>query len=177
MKLTVITINNPDDYSQWETADGDYISFVPAETRLEDKHFFDLVKVYEDRPLYRKISMVAPVVSIPAKDIYSWTITDNSFEPADISRSREPYAVQIAYLPGAIIKKKALQRIKPTFTGDIMQDSINLSTALWTSGLRCFVDPATAVESDDNTLANSYMYTHNEEYRTLQDMFQREYIR
>lgn len=178
MKLAVITINSLEDYNQWKNYNADYISFVPANSSLDDDYFFKLVQVYIDRPAYRKISMVSPVVSMPKVDIYSWNITKNGYESTGLGRSRSPYAVQISYLPGAVIKKTALQKLNPTFTGDDMQDSINLSVALWNSGLRCFVDPDSAIEIDDNTLDDPFAYVHNEdELKDLREMFQREYIR
>lgn len=178
MKLAIITINNSDDYQQWKTADADYIAFVPHDMYLDDQYFYNLVKVYEDRPAYRKISIVSPTVSIPAIDIFSWSINEVSYEPVVKKASREPYAVQIAYLPGAVIKKKALEKIDPAFTEDDLQNSIDFSLALWASGLRCFVDPTNAIESNDFTLETPWAYAHNEsEHRVLQDMFKREYIR
>lgn len=178
MKLTVITINSTNDFNQWRDFDTDFISFVPEGTNLPDDYFYRLMKVYADRPAYRKISMVSPVVSIPSTEIYSWNITDSGYSSTDIRRSTEPYAVQISYLPGAVIKKTALQKLNPEFTGDDLQDSINFSVALWRSGLRCFVDPESLYESENFVLEEPMMYSHPvEEFQPLIEMFKREYIR
>lgn len=179
MKLAVITINGVGDYDQWKKVDADYISFVSPDLDLEDEHFFQLAKVYLDRPSYRKISMVSPVVSVSDDfDIYSWSITNNSYEANDLMGSREPHPIQIGYLPGALVKKTVLQKLQPEFTGDMMEDSIRLSEAVWGSGLRCFVDPNTYIDVDDMRLRNPYMYMHDEEmYKPMREMFRREYIR
>lgn len=142
MKLTIITIKTNDDYDTWKDAQSEYISFVPQNHNLPEKYFEQLLDVFSDRPLFRKLSMVSPSLEINGESpVFGWLVSTTSTLPSRIKSSSEPYAAQIGYLPGAIIKKSALERLQHEFTGAALLDSINLSAQLWNAGHRIFVHP------------------------------------
>jgi hypothetical protein len=149
MKLTIITVNNQDDYLAWKDAESEFISFVPPGRTISDGYFNELLSVFADRPLFRKLSMVSPSIDIAGESpVYGWLVSPTSIMPSRIRSSTEPYAVQIGYLPGAIIKKTALERLQPKFTMADLDNSINLSLELWDSGLRCFIHPKVSFEGE-----------------------------
>jgi hypothetical protein len=149
VKLTIITVNNQEDYNSWRNASSEFITFVPPGHTISEGYFDELVSVFTDRPLFRKLSMVSPSIDIEGESpVFGWMVSQTSILPSRIRSSTEPYAVQIGYLPGAVIKKTALERLQPQFTNADVDNSINLSLDLWDSGLRCFIHPKIAIQGE-----------------------------
>lgn len=149
MKLTIITVNDQKDYESWKDAKTEYISFVPPGKQFTEQYFDQLLSVFSDKPLFRKLSMVSPSVEIKDESsVYGWLVSPTSVLPSRIKSSTEPYAIQIGFLPGAIIKKTALERLQPQFTSADLNNSINISLCLWDSGLRCYIHPRVTIEGE-----------------------------
>lgn len=145
----MITVNSQEDYLTWKDAKSEFITFVPPGHQVSDGYFNELLSVFSDRPLFRKLSMVSPSIDIKGESpVFGWLVSPTSIMPSRIRSSSEPYAVQIGYLPGAIIKKTALERLQPNFSTADLDNSINISLELWDSGLRCFIHPKVAIEGE-----------------------------
>jgi hypothetical protein len=175
MKLTIITVNDQDDYDSWKDAQSEFISFVPPGQRFTQEYFNQLLNVFSDRPLFRKLSMVSPTIEIKGESsVYGWLLSPTSIIPSRIKSSLEPYAIQIGYLPGAIIKKTALERLQPRFKLADLHNSIDLSLELWDSGLRCYIHPKVAIKGEHrHGLAISYKPEVREE---VQKIWKRELV-
>lgn len=169
MKLTIITVSSQEDFQSWRDAKTEFISFVPTGKVIADDYFDELLKVFSDRPLFRKLSMVSPSIGIKDESsVFGWLVSPTSILPSRIRSSSEPYAIQIGYLLGAVIKKTALERLQPKFTNADLSDSINLSLELWDSGLRCFIHPKVTIEGARRlSLPIKYSPEVREEIRTI----------
>lgn len=175
MKLTIITVNNQDDYDSWRDAQTEFISFVPTGQHFTEDYFSQLLSVFSDRPLFRKLSMVSPSVQIEGESpVFGWLLSPTSIIPSRIKSSIEPYAVQIGYVPGAIIKKTALERLQPVFKVADLHNSINLSLDLWDAGLRCYINPKVSINGErHHGLAINY---HPEVREEIQKIWKRELV-
>lgn len=180
--ITFITTSEKADWDTWREAKTDYIAFIPEGAEFPDGYFERLYQVYSDRPLYRKISIVSPALTVDeySAKIYGWIVGQSSLIPSRIKSSLEPYGVQVAYLPGSLVKKTALEKLQPKFTGAALQDSINLSIAMWQQGLHCYIEPRVSYEpAGASVLQYPIIYPADDLYDDMDEirmLFKREMI-
>lgn len=140
MNITLVDYADPYKYKE---ADTEFVVFV-KDGKRNNPLYSELSQVYKDNPLFRKMSMVAPVLSLPSSFLYGWKMVANNIaSPKSTPSSIQPYAIQMGPIEGAVIRRAALDRIDYKFTGDIFTDSINLSLALWDSGQMVYIAPMT----------------------------------
>ncbi len=157
MNLTIITVTSKEDYNSWKDAKTEFIAFVPPKQVFTQDYFNQLLEVFTDRPRFRKLSMVSPSIDMNGNSpIFGWLVSPTSILPSRIKSSSEPYAAQIGFLPGAVIKKTALERLQQEFTGADLLDSINTSVGLWNAGHRVYVHPKVFITTDQKGMPVAY---------------------
>lgn len=129
-------------------AKGEFICFVEPDSDFSKDYFATNLKVFTSQPLYRKLAMVASAVEILESEhkLYGYLLslegTLPSLLPSRIKSSQEPYSVQIAYLPGAIIRRSALENVD-LIVDDPIAASVKISVDFWLNGTRLCLNPNT----------------------------------
>ena len=147
--ITLVNYGQPEDYKKAKT---EFIVFVKEGEKYSPRVYDQLLQVYRENPLFRKLSMVAPAISTATSTFYGWTLTTPAIaSPKYTLSSTEPYAIQIGSITGSVIRRAALDRIDYKFTGNRLADSTAFSIALWESGQMCYMAPS-VIEKGANTL-------------------------
>jgi hypothetical protein len=136
---------------------GEFVSFLEKDCVLSKGYFKELLKVFGDKPSYRKLAMVTPVLGANSWDtkVYGYVLSPTSVIPSRIKSSAETYLIQIGFIPGALIRRSALGFIAPEGE-DPMLESVNLSILFWNHGQRIALNPDVTYVSTDNLLDLAY---------------------
>ena len=139
-----------DGYSR---VNGEFVSFIDHDCVLSPGYFKKLLSVFKDNPTYRKLAMVTPVLGVNSWDIkvFGYILSPTSIFPSRIRSSSDVYLIQIGYIPGAIIRRSALETASP-IDGDHIIDSVNQSIRLWNKGQRIAIDPSVTYVSTNAEL-------------------------
>lgn len=164
-----------------QKARGEYICFLERDCVLTPQYFSRLMNIFEDKPSFRKLAMVAPAIGIDSYDYeqFGYRFLSKEAYPSFFPSSTAPYLVQAAYVPGAIIRVSALDKmvIRERYS---VTDSLRLSLYLWANGQRVVLDPNTFYITTDEELGESVEYNHKaeaaEETKATLEMFKREAI-
>lgn len=128
-------------------AQGEFVSFLEPRSRVSRNYFKKNMKIFTSQPLFRKLVMVASSVNLPDSkhNIYGYLLSlegsEPSLLPSRIMSSREPYSIQIGYIPGAILRRSVLQG--SLFVDDPVETSIRVSLDFWQRGWRLLINPNT----------------------------------
>ena len=144
----------------WEgvqKANNNYICIVEPDCLVSSGYFSSMMGLFQKNPYFRKLAMLSSSVGIDnwANRIFGYKIGDrdsNGVIPLKEMSSSEPYAVEIGYAPGAIIRTHALYKalgvIKPS--NDLVRMSTDLSFYFWNTGQRVYVNPSTTYVTTEN---------------------------
>lgn len=161
-------------------ATGELIAFMEKDCVISPDYFYELVGLISEQSAYRKLAMVAPALAANnwSRKVYGYRVEPASLLPTTAAASREPFAVQVAYLPGAILRRSALPSIELLLGGrDPMLTSADLSLYFWRNGNRILLHPGATYCSTDDELDLPYP-TKPSWYpiEDLKEMFRREVI-
>lgn len=134
-------------------AKGEYVCFLEKDCVLGGDYFSSLLANFTDNPSFRKLAVVAPNLGVNSYKqlVYGYRLTPTSVLPSELSSSRSAHLIQIAYIPGALIRRSALGSLSVGQT-DPMMDSVNLSIYFWNNGTRILLDPDVLYISTDEAL-------------------------
>lgn len=144
---------------QWdhglEKATGKFVCFMEHNADFRGGMFIRGLLDILIKPGYSKLAMISPAVEEleTGRMIFSYSIdpSGQTLETHTEPKSLEPYMARVGYIPGAIIRKSALEgwwgqmrsaRAWP------LQLSADFSTHLWNHGLRLHVDPKMVYQID-----------------------------
>lgn len=143
--------------SGFKNSTGQFVCFLEADSDYRGGLFTRGLLNMLIKPSFRKLSMVSPAVEELGRDrtIYGYKCADG-VKVCMKSQGEYTYPVQVGYIPGSIIRRSAIEPLTLDLNGPILQNSIDLSLALWGKGLRVHLDPHMAyqVDSTDNQLAH-----------------------
>lgn len=125
-------------------SNGQFVCFLEKESDFAPGHFVRGILNMLIKPGYRKLAMVASAIydGDTGTDMYGASfIPDSPITTHDKPSSTEPYPVQIGFIPGAIIRRSALDKHKPDLKKYNMSESIIFSVGLWKDGQRIHLDP------------------------------------
>ena len=123
-----------------------YVCFVEADCLVSSGYFTSQLGLYKKSPFMRKLAVMGSSTAINHwhNRIYGYSL-GNSFSdgvvPIREKKSRTPYPVQVAYIPGALVHtemlKQLLETIKPhpTWQDDLQFFSTQLSLGFWRQGV------------------------------------------
>lgn len=135
-----------------EAAKGEFVCFVEPECDVSQDYFAKNLDIFTSQPLYRKLALVASAVDVAESHhkLYGYLLSLEgslpSLIPSRIQSSNEPYNVQVAYIPGAIIRRSALDNVE-LVVDDPIAASIRLSVDFWLKGTRLCINPNTLYSS------------------------------
>jgi hypothetical protein len=119
-----------------------YVCFLESDCLVNSGYFESQLSLLQKNPMFRKIAMLTSSTAVNdwANKFYGYSIGDNYVQgiiPNKEKKSRGVYAVQIGFVPGAIIHvgmlKKALRSLdaKNSWEKDPVFLSTQLSLAFW----------------------------------------------
>lgn len=158
-------------------AKGEFICFLESDCVLGPGYFTSLLAQFEDKPSFRKLAMVCPVLGINSYDnrVYGYRMAPKDVYPAFIPSSSSPYFIQIGYVPGAILRRSSILE-SPPHVRDPLLDSTIISLGLWTSGQRIMMVPGTLYISTQEDLDVPFWYDRDERALGISQIFKRETI-
>lgn len=137
----------PDPETGLKTAKETYVTFVHNGMTFSPDYFKEMLSVFVDNHNFRKLAMVSSRTTAGKCSIFGYHLDNFEVTPSEASQSSEPYGVQIGYLPGAVIRRVALNDFNDGFTGSDMLDSVAVSMSFWERNLACLVNPKTFFDS------------------------------
>lgn len=162
---------------------GEFVCFIEPDSDISENYFEINLKIFTSQPLYRKLAMVASAVEIVASEhkLYGYLLSLEgslpSLMPSRIKSSQEPYSVQIAYIPGAIIRRSALDNVD-LIMDDPIATSVKLSVDFWLHGTRLCLNPNTTYSPRMERVLDIPMHLSGlpETVASLIPMFRRELV-
>jgi hypothetical protein len=126
-------------------AKNDYICFVESDCLVTSGYFASQLGLMKKNKHFRKMAVMSSSTSVKnwANKLYGYSIGDNYADgivPNKNKSSNQPYPVEIAYIPGSIIRigmlKKLIDIEKPikTIQKDLSYLSTLLSIGFWSQG-------------------------------------------
>lgn len=132
--------------SDWDVSDikNRYVCFVEADCLVSEGYFKQLIKSFD--MLSPRVVALSPATAVKYWDNqiygYNLSVQQNTVTiPIRKAKSRQkPYQVQIAYVPGTIIRTVSLKRILKglnidNLQADLVYYSLLVSLGIWQSGI------------------------------------------
>ena len=154
----------------------EFVCFLENDCVFTKNYFLNMLDIFDDKPRFRKLAMVSPVLAVNDWDclVYGFKLEPDRVMPRAYPSSRSSHLVQIAYLPGSIIRTSSLGSLSPKGK-DTMLDSINFSLYLWNHGQRLILQNSSTYCSTQDDLDMAYPIEVGNE-ADLQVMFNQEMI-
>lgn len=121
-----------------------YVCFVEADCLVEPGYFVSQLEKFQEKGYSRNMAVMSSTTSINYwhNKIYGYQINTQSYgiSPNRKPKSRVPFTVEVAYIPGAIIRVSMLKTILKDFnhqTADLVYLSSEISMALWHKSAEC----------------------------------------
>lgn len=144
-----------------------FVCFVESDCMVNSGYFSSLVGLLEKEPDKRHIAAMASATAVKVwvNKFYGYKISHRFRDHILPNRepiSRSPYPIQIAYMPGAIIRLTMLRRFLDThelpenIEDNLQQFSLRLSLGLWADGWgngigsRIYLNPNTTYATTEN---------------------------
>lgn len=135
-----------------------YVCFVEADCLVEPGYFSSQLERFSEKGYSRNMAIMSSTTSINYWDnkIYGYHINSDGagVAPNRKPKSRVPFTVEVAYIPGSIIRVGTLKTILADFThqtNDLVYLSWELCMALWEKsaeaqgkGYRVYLNPRTS---------------------------------
>lgn len=133
-----------------------YVCFVEADCLVEPGYFESMLEKFKEKGYSRNMAIMSSVTSINYWNnrIYGYRVDEYGIVPNREPKSRVPFCVEVAYIPGAIIRLSMLKTILKDFnhqSKDLVYLSSELSMALWKrsalnqgKGYRIYLNPRTS---------------------------------
>lgn len=154
-----------------EKAQGDYISLVEPDCLVSGGYFSSNLGLFRKNAFYRKLAMVSSCVGVDnwGNRIYNYKLDkvvagDEKLSVGywHIAAERRKkgsglYPIQIGFVPGAIFRKSALQKLVKQVdlqNRDLVALSTEISFNLWNSNRRIAINPNTTYVSTDRNIEN-----------------------
>lgn len=158
---------------------GEFVCFLDPDCDFSNDYFAKNMQVFTSQSSFKRLAMVASAVETPKHKVYGYLLTlhgQPAVLPSYIRSSAEPYGVQIAYVPGAIIRRTMLEKVDHLFD-DALNNSVRLSLEFWKLGSRCFINPETTFYSKTENIDLPFDVDGLPEWvNDLSRQFQREMI-
>lgn len=135
----------------------EFVCFVENDCVFSENYFINMLDIFDDKPRFRKLAMVSPVLAVNNWDdlVYGFKLEPNRVMPRAYPSSRSSHLVQIAYVPGSIIRASSIGVLAPKGV-DTMLDSINFSLYLWNHGQRLILQNSSIYCSTQDDLDMAY---------------------
>lgn len=152
----------------------DFVCLIEPDCLVSSGYFSSNLSLFLKNKQFRKLAMVSSAIGLNnwGNKIYGYHMERVTYGKDDDNiqttcteiqafrerRSSSLFPVQVGFLPGAIVRRSAMQAILQEFKKLDMQDLVKLSTDisfyLWSTGRRVYVNPNTTYVSTDRRLEN-----------------------
>lgn len=162
-----------------------YVCFVEPDCLVSSGYFSSLLGLYTKSSTYHQLAVMGSKIGVNnwANNFYAYEVGDNYSDgiiPCTDKKSSAPYPVQIAYIPGALIRTKRLVellgklKLNNGSEKDLVHLSAELSLGFWRIGRRVNVNPNTAYVTTEDYVNDITKY----DFKTgdLVSMFKKESI-
>lgn len=152
-----------DNWFDLENIKNRYICFVEADCLVERGYFHSMLEKFKEKGYSRNMALMSSSTSISYwnNKIYGYHLNESGgITPNREPKSRVPFTVEVAYIPGSIIRMSMLESILKDFdhqTKDLVKLSSEMSIALWKKsaqsqgkGYRIYLNPRTSYLSTEN---------------------------
>jgi len=157
---------------------GEFLIFLEDDCVWKDGSLRENIEFFNNNPTYRKLAMVSPSVGLNSWDnkIFGFTLGNDVIFPLKHPFSQEPHFVQSTYIPGAVIRRFAIEDHIAPFSLDIVMDSMSISTSFWKKGSRCILNPNTTYVSTREDLGE-VIHVELPDMLEVRKLWKRELIR
>lgn len=144
-------------------ARNDFVCLVEADCLVSSGYFSSLMGLFRKNHEYSKLAMMASSVGVNnwANRVFGYELgrEERHFDDQPVDsiertvlkaienkRSSQPYPVQAAFMPGAIIRTNVIRRLLEKDDSimredDLIKLSADLSFAFWSQGRRVYINP------------------------------------
>lgn len=123
-----------------------YICFVEADCLVTSGYFQSQLGLLKKNKHFRKMAVMSSATSVSTwvNKIYGYNIGNSHMDgviPNKVKKSTQPYTVEVAYIPGAILHVgmlgKLVETLKPAkgWQEDLVYFSTKLSLGFWSQGV------------------------------------------
>lgn len=162
-----------------------YVCFVEPDCLVNSGYFSSLLGLYTKSSTYHQLAVMGSKIGVNnwANNFYGYEVGDNYSDgiiPCTEKKSSAPYPIQIAYIPGALIRTKRLVELlgKSDFSNGLEKQlvhlSIELSLGFWRMGRRVNVNPNTSYVTTEDYVNDITKY--GVKASDLVNMFKKESI-
>ena len=145
----------------------DFICFVESDCLVTSGYFQSQLGLMKKNKYFRKMAVMSSATSVKiwANKIYGYNVGQSHMDgviPNKVKKSTSPYPVEIAYIPGAIVRVSMLGRLLeemkpvPGWQSDLVYFSTQLSLGFWSQGV-------------GNGIGNMVYINPNASYATTED--------
>ena len=139
-----------------ETGHENFVCMVEADCLVNSGYFSSQMGLFKKSPYFRKLAVMSSATAINdwSNRIYGYSLGENYMEgviPNHEQKSTVPFAVQIAYIPGSVIRLRNLQslidnlgwkslekgkvlKVGETWENDLVYFSTQISLGFWRRG-------------------------------------------
>lgn len=173
----------------------DFVCLIEPDCLVSSGYFTSNYNLFKKNSQFRKLAMVTSSVGLNnwGNRIFGYTLEqvqygdgkkgistkDWEIQPTREKKSSSLFPIQVGFLPGAIIRKSAMQdilsHVQNIDNQDLAKLSIDASFYLWGSGRRVHVNPNTTYVSTDKLIASPAQFNY-ELPDTAQAIFTQEVI-
>lgn len=123
-----------------------YVCFVEADCLVGSGYFTSQMNLFKKDPMFRKMAVMSSSTCVGnwANRFYGYSVNNdysNGVVPILDKKSKVPYPVEIAYVPGAIMRVKMLVKLMDTmklpanYMADLVYFSTLISLGFWRQGM------------------------------------------
>ncbi len=131
-------------------ARNDFICLVEADCLVNSGYFSSQIGLFKKNPHFRRLAVMSSAIGVNdwATRFFGYKLGKTYADgviPVKEKTSTSPYPLQIAYIPGAVMRKSSFGRLKinPTWENDLVYFSTMVSLDLWRQGSMIQINPNT----------------------------------
>lgn len=164
-----------------------YVCFVEADCLVSSGYFSSQLGLFKKNPFFRKLAVLSSCVGVNnwANRFYGYSLGNNYSDgviPNKGMKSSKPYPLQIAYIPGSIVRLSMLRELltdldpSTSWQNDLVYMSAQLSLGFWQQGdgNRVDINPNTTYVTTEDYVNDLGKFPIGSQ--ELVDMFKREGI-
>jgi hypothetical protein len=170
-----------------EGVDTRYVCFVESDCLVNSGYFDSQIGLFAKNPYFRKLAALSSATGVVnwSERFFGYSLGKSyadGIKPVKEKKSSSVYPIQIAYIPGSILRtnmlKEALrtEKINNTKGIDLVELSVKLSLAFWQQGdgNRVHINPnATYLTTESSVTETNHTKNSGEK---LHDVFHKEMI-
>jgi hypothetical protein len=149
-----------------------YVCFVEADCLVNSGYFSSLLGLYTKSSTYDQLAVMSSKTGVNdwSNVFYGYSIGSHYSDgvvPSTEKKSTHPYPVQIAYIPGALIRTNRLMTLlgkldlKPSAAEDLVYFSTLISLGFWEIGRRININPNTTYVTTEDYVNEIGKFPHD----------------